>query len=48
MRDFARVPRADRAAYFNEAAAQRNVPPWMMEKDFWVCYVHSSHAGSAI
>ena len=39
MRDFARAPRTDRAAYFNEAAAQRNVPPWMMEKDFWVCWL---------
>ena len=39
MRDFARRTTADRAAYFGEAAANRGVPVWMLEKDFWVCWL---------
>ena len=39
MRDFARLSASDRAAFFTEAAARRNVRPWLVEKDFWVCWL---------
>jgi hypothetical protein len=39
MRDFARRAVGDRAAFFTEAAARRSVPAWMLEKDFWVCFL---------
>ena len=39
MRDFARRAVDDRAAFFTEAAARRSVPAWMVEKDFWVCFL---------
>ena len=39
MREFARRKVDDRAAFFSEAAARRNVPGWMIEKDFWVSWV---------
>jgi hypothetical protein len=39
MHEFARRTTDDRAAYFSEAAARRSVQAWMMEKDFWVCWL---------
>ena len=39
MLDLARATPAERAAYVNETAARRNVPAWMVEKDFWVCWL---------
>jgi hypothetical protein len=39
MRKFARLPASDRAAFFTEAAARRNLRPWLVEKDFWVCWL---------
>ena len=39
MREFARRPVEDRAGFFTEAAARRNVQAWMPEKDFWVCWL---------
>jgi|LakMenEpi03Aug12_release.lakeMendotaPanAssembly.Ray.scaffolds.fasta_scaffold157296_2 hypothetical protein len=39
MLDLARADPAEREAYVNEAAARRNVPAWMVEKDFWVCWL---------
>ena len=39
MLNLARATTADRAAYVNETAARRNVPAWMVEKDFWVCWL---------
>lgn len=42
MLNLARAAAADRAAYVNETAARRNVPAWMVEKDFWVCCIRAS------
>jgi hypothetical protein len=39
MRNLARAAAAERAAYVNETAARLNVPAWMVEKDFWVCWL---------
>jgi predicted nucleotidyltransferase component of viral defense system len=39
MRNLARAAEEERAAYVNETAARRNVPAWMVEKDFWVCWL---------
>jgi hypothetical protein len=39
MRNFARLPVADHTAFFTEAAARRGVRPWLVEKDFWVCWL---------
>lgn len=39
MRNLARAAADERAAYVNETAARRNVPAWMVEKDFWVCWL---------
>lgn len=39
MDNFARRDGADRLAFFNEAAARRDVTPIIIEKDFWVCWV---------
>ena len=39
MRNFARLPVSDHSAFFTEAAARRNVRPWLVEKDFWVCWL---------
>ncbi len=39
MRNLARATADERAAYVNETAARRNVPAWMVEKDFWVCWL---------
>lgn len=38
MDTFARLPSADRQAYFGEAAARMGLPPHVIEKDFWVCW----------
>lgn len=39
MREFARRTMDDRVAFFAEAAARRSVQTWMLEKDFWVCWL---------
>ena len=39
MLNLARAAAEERAAYINETAARRNVPVWMVEKDFWVCWL---------
>ena len=39
MLNLARAASEERAAYINETAAQRNLPGWMVEKDFWVCWL---------
>ncbi len=39
MRKFARLPTAERATFFTETAARRNLRPWLVEKDFWVCWL---------
>lgn len=39
MLNLARAAAEERAAYVNETAARRNVPVWMVEKDFWVCWL---------
>lgn len=38
MDTFARRPAVDRATYFTEAAARMGLPPYVIEKDFWVCW----------
>jgi Nucleotidyl transferase AbiEii toxin, Type IV TA system len=38
MDTFARLPAAEREKYFREAAARMGLPPFLMEKDFWVCW----------
>lgn len=38
MDDFARLSASERAPFFREAAAQRNLRPHVIEKDFWVCW----------
>ena len=39
MLNLARAAANERAAYINETAARLNVPVWMVEKDFWVCWL---------
>ena len=39
MRDFARLPSADRAALFQTAGQQSGLPVNIIEKDFWVCWM---------
>lgn len=36
---FLTFPAADRRVYFEEAAAQRQLHPVVLEKDFWVCWL---------
>jgi hypothetical protein len=36
---FLELPSEERRLYIGQAAAQRNVPPVMLEKDFWVCWI---------
>jgi hypothetical protein len=38
MDDFARLPRGDRRAYFEQTAARLGLSGQMIEKDFWVCW----------
>ncbi|MEI6149727.1 MAG: nucleotidyl transferase AbiEii/AbiGii toxin family protein [bacterium] len=38
MIDFARLPIAERAPFFLEAANRRRLSPLFVEKDFWVCF----------
>lgn len=38
MDDFLKFADEDRLAFFNEAAARRDVTPIIIEKDFWVCW----------
>lgn len=38
MDEFAKRTADDRLAFINEAAAQRDVTPIIIEKDFWVCW----------
>src|SRR6266581_5004125 len=39
MDTFARRPAVDRATYFREAAARMGLPPHVIEKDFWICWM---------
>lgn len=39
MLNLARAAAEERAAYINETADRRKVPLWMVEKDFWVCWL---------
>jgi hypothetical protein len=39
MNQIASLPAKDRRQLFNEAAVQRGLPPFHVEKDFWVCWV---------
>ncbi|MBP8256151.1 MAG: hypothetical protein KAX37_02415 [Opitutaceae bacterium] len=39
MLNLARAAAEERAAYIHETAARRNVPAWMVGKDFWVCWL---------
>ena len=36
---FLELPSAERRLYIEQAATRRGVPPVMLEKDFWVCWV---------
>lgn len=36
---FLKVPSDERRLYIEQAAGRRNVPPVILEKDFWVCWV---------
>lgn len=36
---FLELPSDERRVYIEQAAARRNVPPVILEKDFWVCWV---------
>jgi hypothetical protein len=36
---FLELPTDERRLYIEQAAARRNVPPVMLEKDFWVCWI---------
>ncbi|MGE3692392.1 MAG: nucleotidyl transferase AbiEii/AbiGii toxin family protein [Novosphingobium sp.] len=38
MDEFARRPADERRAFFDEAAARRDLTPLIVEKDFWVCW----------
>jgi hypothetical protein len=38
MRNFARLTPLERRPYFEQAAAQLNLTPQILEKDFWVCW----------
>lgn len=38
MLEFAKLPIAERAPYFVEAANRRQLTPLIVEKDFWVCF----------
>jgi hypothetical protein len=38
MDEFARRPADERLAYISEAAARRDLQPFIIEKDFWVCW----------
>ena len=39
MDDVARMPSGDRADLYNLAAQQSGLPPDVVEKDFWVCWI---------
>jgi len=45
---FFTLPESERRLYVEEAAARRNVPPVMLEKDFWVCWVLAVLFGSSV
>lgn len=38
MDRFAQLPATERQIYFQQGGTQRNLAPWVMEKDFWVCW----------
>lgn len=38
MDNFARKPAEERRVFIEEAAAQRDLTPVIIEKDFWVCW----------
>jgi len=39
MNKFALLPHKDKRAYFEVAAANLNIMPQLVEKDFWVCWI---------
>jgi hypothetical protein len=39
MNKFVLLTRKDKRAYFEVAAANMNVMPQLVEKDFWVCWI---------
>ena len=39
MDELAQLPTDERLTYFNESSAQIGLPPQMIEKDFWVCWL---------
>lgn len=39
MDTFAFLPASERVAYFQQAAANLGMPPHVVEKDFWVCWM---------
>ena len=39
MDKFVLLPQKDKRAYFEVAAANLNIMPQLIEKDFWVCWI---------
>lgn len=39
--DFLKLPTDEQRLYIEQAAIQRNIPPVIMEKDFFVCWLLS-------
>jgi len=39
MDNFANLITSDKQPYFEKAAESKGLPPEMIEKDFWVCWV---------
>ena len=39
MNQFALLPKEEKLAYFDAAAAKLNIIPILIEKDFWVCWI---------
>lgn len=37
--DFLQLPPEERRLYVDQAAANRDISPIMVEKDFWVCWL---------
>ena len=42
MNKFVLLTHKDKRAYFEVAAANMNVMPQLVEKDFWVCWILKS------
>ena len=39
MKDIARLPEKDRSELFQATAVKRGLPSYVIEKDFWVCFM---------